>query len=174
MYKTNEKYGSELIDNGFLKYANPKKIDSLKSEIIDSFYIYNEDVYRFAHVDAEELAEFSFDFFLPALDTILKHRNVNISVEKTGDYKTTNDIIINGERINLYKKQEVDNLTFWDAASRNFFEKVNEILKYKKMDEKFYLLYGGNDLSAILLTDKQFKIVKEYYKGRPKEIPYLP
>jgi hypothetical protein len=37
-----------------------------------------------------------------------------------------------------------------------------------------YTLYGGNDLHAILLTEKQLSIIAEYYKNEPKEIPYKP
>ena len=32
------------------------------------------------------------------------------------------------------------------------------------MEEQLYLLYGGNDLHAILLTEKQLSIIEKYYK----------
>lgn len=170
----NNKYGNELIKEDFLKFANTQKIDSVKIEIINSFDIYNEETYKFASIDAEELAEFNFEFFLPQLNKILEKRNVTLTVKTTNDYETTSNILVNNERINLYTKQELDNKTFWDAAPRNFFKKVNEILKSNNSDEKFYLLYGGNDLSTLLLTEKQFQIIKNYYKNNPKDIPYLP
>lgn len=88
--------------------------------------------------------------------------------------KTTNDIVINGEKLNLYTKKELDNQTFWDTAPRNFFKKVNELLKAKNSDEQFYLLYGGNDLQTLLLTDKQYLIILEYYKDNEKDKPYKP
>jgi hypothetical protein len=68
----------------------------------------------------------------------------------------------------------LDNDTFWNTASRNFFRRVNEILKAKNCDEQFYLVYGGNDLYAMLLTDKQLLIITDYYKGESKDIPYKP
>ena len=54
-----------LIDKGFLKYADSSKVDSLKTQLISSFDIYEDENFKIAHIDAEELAEFSFDFFLP-------------------------------------------------------------------------------------------------------------
>ena len=174
MEKSDSIYGEKLIDNDFLKYADNSKIDSLKAQLISNFDIYNDDNLKIAHIDAEELAEFSFDFFLPQINKILEKRNVSLTVKSADDYEKTNDIIINGEKLNLYTKKELDNQTFWDTAPRIFFKKVNEILNNKKIGEQFYLLYGGNDLHTILLTDKQFLIISEYYKDNEKEKPYKP
>lgn len=90
------------------------------------------------------------------------------------DYAKTQNIIINGEKLNLYTNKELDNLTFWDIAQRSFFKKLNELLKSKNIDEQFYLLYSGNDLHTLLLTNKQFSIISEYYKDNEKEKPYKP
>lgn len=174
MEKSDSVYGKKLIDNNFLKYADNSKIDSLKTQLISNFDIYDEDNLKIAHIDAEELAEFSFDFFLPQLNKILERRNVILTVKSADDYEKTNDVIINGEKLNLYTKRELENQTFWDTAPRNFFRKINEILKTKNIDEQFYLLYGGNDLQTILLTEKQFSIISEYYKDNEKEKPYKP
>jgi len=174
MQKSDSIYATELIDNDFLKYVDSSKKDSLKTELKKSFDIYDEDNFKIIHIDAEELAEFSFDFFLPQLNNMLEKRNVNLTVKTANDYENSNNIIINGEKLNLYTKKELDNQTFWDTAPRNFFKKVNELLKAKNSDEQFYLLYGGNDLHTLLLTDKQFSIISEYYKNNEKEKPYKP
>lgn len=174
MQKSDSVYAEKLIDNDFLKYADNSKIDSLKIQLKNSFYIYDEDNFRVAHIDAEELAEFSFDFFLPQLNKMLGKRNIKLTVKTADDYDKTNNIVINEEEINLYSKAELDNLTFWETAPRNFFKKINEILKDKDIDERFYLLYGGNDLHTLLLTEKQFFIISEYYKNDEKEKPYKP
>lgn len=174
MQKSDSIYAEKLIDNDFLKYADNSKIDSLKIQLKNSFYIYDEDNFRVAHIDAEELAEFSFDFFLPQLNKMLGKRNIQLTVKTADDYDKTNNIVINEEEINLYSKAELDNLTFWETAPRNFFKKINEILKDKDIDERFYLLYGGNDLHTLLLTEKQFFIISEYYKNDEKEKPYKP
>jgi len=90
------------------------------------------------------------------------------------DKENSFDALINGDTIQLYTQKDLDNNTFWDTAPRNFFKKVNEILKAKNCDEQFYLLYGGNDLHTMLLTDKQFSIISGYYQGNIKETPYQP
>ena len=174
MQKSDSIYATELIENDFLKYVDSSKKDSLKTELKKSFDIYDEENFKIIHIDAEELAEFSFDFFLPQLNKMLEKRNVNLTVKTANDYENSNNIIINGEKLNLYTKKELDNQTFWDTAPRNFFKKVNELLKAKNSDEQFYLLYGGNDLHTLLLTDKQFSIISEYYKNNEKEKPYKP
>ena len=174
MEKSESIYGKKLIDNDFLKYADNSKIDSLKAQLISDFDIYDEDNLKISHIDAEELAEFSFDFFLPRLNKILEKRNLSLTVKSADDYEKTNNIVINGEKLNLYTKKELDAQTFWDTAPRNFFKKINEILKTKNIDEQFYLLYAGDDLQTILLTEKQFSIISEYYKDNEKEKPYKP
>jgi hypothetical protein len=167
-------YATDLIDNGFLKYADSSKIDSLKAQLKNSFDIYADDNFKIAHIDAEELAEFSFDFFLPNVNRILAKRDIKLSANKLNDKENSFDALINNDTIRLFNQKDLDNSTFWDTAPRNFFLKVNEILKAKNIDDQFYLLYGGNDLHAILLTDKQFSIIASYYKNEPKEIPYKP
>lgn len=167
-------YAVELLDDGFLKYADSSKIDSLKTQLENEFDIYSDDNFKIAHIDAEELAEFSFDFFLPNLNRILVKRNLTISAQKLNDNEKSFDALINSDTIQLYTQKDLDSNTFWDVAPRNFFRKVNEILKGKELEEQFYLLYSGNDLHAILLTGKQFSIIAGYYKDKPKEIPYQP
>ena len=84
-------------------------------------------------------------------------------------------LLINDNTIQLYTQSDLDNNKFWDTAPRNFFRKVNEILKAKNSDEQFYLLYSGNDLHTLLLTDKEFSIIADYYKGQCiRETPYRP
>lgn len=167
-------YAMELLNNDFLKYADSSMIDSLKKQITNSFDIYKDDNFRISHIDAEELAEFSFDFFLPNLNRILAKRDINLSAQKLNDQENSFDVIINGDLIHLYTKKDLDNNTFWDIAPRNFFRKVNEVLKTKNSNEQFYLLYGGNDLHVLLLTEKQFSIIADYYRNETKEIPYTP
>ena len=168
------KIATELINNGFLKYADSSKVDSLKIQLIDSFDIYEDDNFKIAHIDAEELSEFSFDFFLPNLDRILAKRNIKLTAKKLNDKDNSFDVLINDDTIQLYTQKELDNNTFWDTAPRNFFKKVNQIVKAENIDEQFYLLYGWNDLHTMLLTDKQFSIISDYYKDNQKERPYNP
>lgn len=169
-----ENYAKELIDNGFLNYTDNSKVDSLKTRLINSFDIYENDNFKIVHIDAEELAEFNFDSFLPSLNRILAKRKIELSVQKLNDKDNSFDALINGDTIQLCTQSDLDNNTFWDTAPRNFFRKVNEILNAKNSDEQFYLLYGGNDLHTMLLTDKQLSIIAEYYKKSIEETPYRP
>ena len=167
-------YATELIDNGFLKYADSSKVDSLKSQLINSFDIYEDESFKIAHIDAEELAEFSFDIFLPALNKILSKRHNNLTAQKLKKDDNSFDALINNDTVQLYTQSDLDNDTFWETAPKKFFRKVNEILKEKNSNEQFYLLYGGNDLHTLLLTNKEFSIISEYYKDNDKEKPYKP
>ncbi|UPQ79093.1 hypothetical protein M0M57_15915 [Flavobacterium azooxidireducens] len=170
----NRNFGKELYQNEFLKYSDTLKLDSLKHNLINEFDIYNEDIFRLIHVDAEELAEFSFDFFLPNLNKVLKKRSFEISIRKSDQIEFNNTIFINEEEIMLYSQYDLENYTFWDVAPRRFFSKINELLKKQNSNEKFFLLYEGNDLHVILLTEKQFKIICEKYEYNKRDIPYLP
>jgi len=165
---------TELIDNGFLKFADSSKVDSLKTQLISSFDIYDDENFKIAHIDAEELAEFSFDFFLPSINKILSKRDIKLTAQKLNNKDNSFDVLINDNTIQLYTQHDLDNNKFWDTAPKNLFRKVNEILKEKNSDEQFYLLYGGNDLHTLLLTDKEFSIIADYYKDNDKEKPYKP
>jgi len=164
----------ELIDNGFLKYADSSKIDSLKGEMISTFYIYNEDNFKIAHIDAEELSEFSFNFFLSNLNKMLAKRNYKLSARKLNNDDRSFDAEINGERVELFTQKDMEDNSFWDKAPRNFFKKLNEQLSSSNVEEQFYLLYSDNDLHTMLLTKKQFAIIAKYYNGNLHETPYLP
>ena len=165
--------GNNLIMADFLMYADSLKIDSLTDQVTKSFDIYDDRNNKILHVDAEELAEFQFGFFLPRLNIILNKRNFNLEVKTADNYETSNEVFLNGEKIQLYTKAELENSDFWDKASRTFFKKLNELLKKKSINESFFLLYNGNDLHALLLTDKQFKIIAGKLKNEPKEIKNL-
>ena len=97
-----------------------------------------------------------------------------LSATKLNNNDNSFETLINGDTIKLYTKTDLDNETFWESASINFFRKVNELLGVKNIDEQFYLLYFGNDLHTIILTDKQQAIIADYYKDEPKEITYKP
>jgi hypothetical protein len=169
-----EKYAIDLINNEFLEYADSSRVDTLKIQLKNSFDIYDAETFRIARIDAEELSEFSFDFFLPGLNKILAKRGVRLSAQKLNEKENSHDVLINGHTINLYTEEELNSGKFWNSASRNFFRELNKILKGANSNERFYLLYGGNDLHAILLTEKQFSIITEYQKNDPREAPYKP
>lgn len=167
-------YADELIASGFLKYADQAKTDSLKTQLTKSFDIYDNANFKTVHIDAEELAEFSFDFFLPQLNAILAKRNLHLSVQQIRDKQSPFAALINGNTVRLYTQRDLNNNTFWDKASRNFFKAVNGIFRVQNCNEQFYLIYEGNDLQAILLTEQQFAIIVDYYRDNDMEKPYRP
>lgn len=170
----NKEFGERLLEANFLQYADSAALDSLRYQLVHAFDIYDKRFNKLAHIDAEELAEFNFGFFIPGLNTILERRNFKLSVTLAEDYEKSRIIYINGVKLELYIEAELKNETFLVTGPGNFFKKVNELLNHKGLSEKFYLLYQGNDLHAILLTQDQFKIIQERYKEDQNEIPYLP
>lgn len=160
--KTNQNQQSDI--------ANQPETNSVSPESKLEFY--SDSV--LTHIDAEELCEFSFDFFLPQLNQILTKRDLNLDVQDADDYESSHEIEINGRQVKLFKNEELSNGKFWDSGPRNFFKTVNEILRDKNIDEQFYLLYGGNDLHAVFLTEQQFELMSKMNKDDENEIPYLP
>tara|TARA_B100000941_G_scaffold290551_1_gene272962 strand:+ start:13920 stop:14480 length:561 start_codon:yes stop_codon:yes gene_type:complete len=142
------------------------------SIIEDTVDLYSGEI--LTHIDAEELCEFSFESFVPLLNQKLSKEGLRLDVQTTNDYDSSFEIIINGRKVKLYTEKELSNGVFWESGPRNFFKIVNEILKEKHVSKKFYLLYGGNDLHAIFLTEDQFKEMSKMNENLKNEIPYLP
>ena len=138
----------------------------------NKFDFYSDSI--LTHIDAEELGEFSFDFFVPELNQKLARKNLKLDVKTTDDYENSLTIVINGRKVKLYSNEELSNGKFWDSGPRNFFKIVNEILKDQNIDEQFYLLYGGNDLHTVFLTKEQFELMSKINGNDKNEIPYLP
>ena len=164
---------------GCVQKTDQPKENSITSETKNNlvsengeFDFYNDSI--LTHIDAEELGEFNFDFFLPQLNQKLAKKDVQLNVQTKDDYEDSSEIVINERSVQLYTKEELANGAFWESGPRNFFGVVNEILREKNIDEQFYLLYGGNDLHAILLTEQQFEIMSKLNKENKNEIPYLP
>jgi hypothetical protein len=171
---TKKNHSNELINKGFLDYTDSLFLDSLTNEIRNSFNIYHNENFKILHIDAEELAEFNFEFFMPNLNKILAKRNIQLHVQKLNQNDNSYEILINDKKIQLYNQNHLNNYQFWDIAPRVFFKHLNLILKNEKCKEQFYLLYFGNDLHAILLTEEQFLIIEDYYKDNEDEKPYRP
>jgi len=164
----------ELISNDFLHWVDSNKYDSIENSIVKSLDFYSADLSRYANIDAEELSEGNFDFFMPTLNEILGKRKVKITVEKTENFESGYEININGLKVSLYSEKDLENYRFWDIAPRNFFKTMNIILENNNLNERFYLLYEGNDLGVMILTEKQLEIFQKIYINDTKEIPYKP
>ncbi len=163
-----------LVQNDFLLYSDTSETDSLKQSFLRDGYIFSAGINRYVHIDAEELAEGSFDFFRNDLTKILKRRALEITFSATRNFEKTHEVLINNRIISLFDDKSLADYSFWDIGSRKFFKAINEQLEISKSKERFYLLYEGNDLGAILLTEKQFEIIRKMNEGNSKEIPYQP
>jgi len=136
------------------------------------FDFYNDSI--LTHVDAEELCEFRFEFFVPQLNKNLAESGLELDVQTLEDYERSFEMAINGRKFRLYSNQELSNGKFWDSGPRNFFRIVNDILREKGIDRRFYLLYGGNDLHAIFLSTEQFDLMTKKNENNKNELPYIP
>ncbi len=126
------------------------------------------------HIDAEELAEGSFGFFKTELTNVLKKRGLEITFSTTKNFEKLHEVMINNETFPLFDDKNLADYSFWDTGPRRFFGKINQELEKNNSQERFYLIYGGNDLGAILLTERQFSIIAKINEGNTKEIPYKP
>ncbi|WP_298140809.1 hypothetical protein [Flavobacterium sp.] len=167
---TDKEFMEKLIKADFFKYAE----STVDIQQIDSLNAYDENTNKFARIDAEELAEFSIDYFVPQLTKMLAKRNIEFTVKKTDNTEKLNEININGENIILYTKEELENGNFWNSAIVNFFNKLNRIMEENKSNERFYLVNEGNDLSTFLLTNSQLELFQSRYENEMKEIPRRP
>jgi hypothetical protein len=165
---------NELVQNDFLLYTDSSNIDSVRESFIKDGDIFSPEINRYFHIDAEELAEGSFDFFRTDMIKILKKRGLAITFSTTENFEKLHEVLINNKRFNLYDVKHLADYSFWDIGSHRFFKSINEELEMSNSNERFYLMYGGNDLGAILLTDKQFKIIEAINEGNSNEIPYKP
>lgn len=161
---------SRNLNEGNKKNLSIKEETSLHSmKDKDTFDFYGEDF--LTHIDSEELCEFRFDFFLPQLNQILNKKGLKLEVKTANDYDQSLEVEINGNKLKLYTHKELEDGTFWEKGPRNFFKEINENVLGEQIEERFYLLYDGNDLCSIFLTEDQFKKMS---KNNEKEIPYLP
>lgn len=172
--KNQDSLVNELLNSDFLQFTDSSKIDSIRQALFKDGYIFSSEINRYLHIDAEELAEGSFSFFNSDLTNILNKRGLEIPFSTTENFEKLHEVRINNETITLFDDKNLADYSFWDIAPRRFFEKINQELEKSKSQERFYLIYGGNDLGVILLTEKQFNIIAKINEGNTTEIPYKP
>ncbi len=172
--KSQDSLVNELVNTDFLRYTDSTKIDSVRQSFMKDGYIFRPEINRYVHIDAEELAEGSFDFFKSDLRKILNKRGLEITFSTTKNFEKLHEVMINNETFALFDDKNLADNSFWDIGPRRFFEKINKELENSKLQERFYLIYSGNDLGAILLTERQFNIFAKINEGNTKEIPYKP
>jgi hypothetical protein len=165
---------NELVKVDFLEYADSSIVDSVRQAFIKDGNIFRPEINRYLHIDAEELAEGNFDFFKTELTKILNKRGLEITFSTTENFEKLHEVKINNEKFILFDTKNIADYSMWEIAPRRFFEKINQVLQKSKSQEQFYLIYSGNDLGTLLLTEEQFKIISKINEDNPKEIPYKP
>ena len=164
----------ELVNNDFLQFVDSNKIESIKQKFIKEQYTFSPEIYRYLNIDAEELAEGSFNFFSTELTNIIKKRGLELSFSTTENFEKLHEVKINNDKFILFDDIHLDDYSFWDEAPRRFFRKINKELEKNEIVEQFYLIYSGNDLGAVLLTKKQHSLIAIINEGNKYEIPYKP
>lgn len=172
--KNQDSLVNELVNADFLQYTDSSKIDSVRQSFIKDGYIFSPEINKYVDIDAEELVEGSFDFFKTDLINILNKRGLEITFSTTKNFEKLHEVMISNETFALFDDKDLADNSFWDIGPRRFFGKINKELEKSNLQERFYLIYSRNDLGAILLTERQFKIIAKINEGNTKEIPYKP
>jgi hypothetical protein len=161
---------SLLEKNGYYKYIDPSMIEKVKKESIEAGYVYGwEDSGRDFSSDAESLAEGGVSEFFESIKEFLVRQNVVVKVSEEDfddeDYKIT----VNGVQYEIYSKEEAQTDEIWELSTIRSFAIVNKLLKNAGSSERLYILYGGNDLRCVFLTDEMYNLISENKSVSKKE-----
>jgi len=176
----------KLEESGYFKYAATGDIPEIKNDLIDSLtrlnYLssisfsespFNSKDYRHYHFDGEDLfEEGGFIWQLEAMKTLFgkMHFKVEISnhIEDWDNEKGLNHFItLNGKAYTIFENFKGYG---WGEAAQRFAEIINDQLGLQNIDERLYLVNGGNDGNAVYLTDKQFSILDPVLNGRERPL----
>ncbi len=174
---------------GYFKYANPKHIDSLKQEIIRNFEIdnvlttlWNDSTgtpldYRYYFCDGE--AVFELDGFTnmlkelqPTFDKIGFTIIITNHIEEWDNKNNwlNHSITINGNNYTIFEQYTGYG---WGKAVQKLAEILNTELEKQGINERIYLISGGNDGMLIFLTKELHKYIADFYtnpKWKPLDV----
>lgn len=179
----------QLIQADLFKITDSEYLDSAKQNLIDSYvkydyfggYTYPDSLryvdYRFYFVDSEELFEIGglteyLDLVKPTFEKLglkFEYKNEQ-SIGKENFWKHTIEV---NEKEYIAFEGEMSSYDLWDKAYLNFIELLNDQLKLQGSEEQFYPIRSANDGMIVMLTKRQFEIVKKYYPNdndHPKSI----
>lgn len=180
---------NQLIQADLFIITDLKYLDSAKQGLIDSYvkydhfagYNYPDSLryvdYRFYGVDSEELFEIGgltkyLDLVKPTFERLeLKFDYKNEKSSEKDDY-WKHTIEINGKEYVAFEGM-MESYDLWDKAYLNFIEMLNDQLRLQASEDQFYPIRSANDGMMVMLTKKQFQIVKKYYPNdndHPKSI----
>ena len=177
-----------LDELGYFKYASEIDITDIKSELLDYLtnhnYLgsiwfetspFNSKDYRHYHLDGEDLfEEGGFTWQFEAMKTLFDKMNFKVEITnhiENWDNKNglNHSITINGKNYIIFENFKDNG---WGEAAKRFAEIINDQLELQNIDERIYLINGGNDGHAVYLTQAQFDLIDPILKGtdRPLKI----
>jgi hypothetical protein len=163
---------SQLEQKGYYKYIDQSKVKEVKNNSIKYGYVFGwEESGRDFTEDAEDITEGGVSRFFESIKEFLKSQNVNVKITNEDSSGIGYFITINDKRYEIYSEKEQDSSDLWGICTNRSFAIVNKLLKEAGSKERVYVLYGGNDLRAIFLTDEMFEIINKYTALPEKEQP---
>ncbi len=166
---------NKLEELGYYKYIDSSQIDEVKKNSLDAGYVFGwEESGRDFLEDAESLAEGGISEFYDRIKEFLKKQNIDINESEEFSDKGYK-ISVNGWDYVIYTEDELKSQNIWELSTLRSFSIINNLLKLSNSNERIYILYGGNDLRAIFLTDEMYKIIIESgvlpENELPREVP---
>jgi hypothetical protein len=171
---------NQLTDLGYYKYADLQDIDSLKQDLINSLSQYGvlsticfdtpiiPKDYRYYYFDGETIFEQGgFDDALTEMQIFFKKIELKLEITNHIEEADTmtdglnHEITLNGKRYIIFKDFRGYG---WGEAAQKFAEMINDQLQIQGKDERLYLINGGNDGSAVFLTNQQFMLIDKALK----------
>ncbi len=172
---------AELERLGYFKYADKNHRDSLKENLITYFDPDNELVtlwddhwvpldYRYYTCDGE--AVFEQGGFTEMLEEVLPTlEKTGLTIEVTDHFEQWDSennwlnhrITINGTEYIIFKNFRDYG---WGEAVMRFAQILNQEAEKQSVDERVYLVSGGNDGRLIFLTDELYRYIYRVYKNK--------
>ncbi|QMV40059.1 hypothetical protein [Cohnella cholangitidis] len=104
------------------------------------------------------MAEGGVGEFIEALKPFLATQNVQITEVNDDLVNMDYNVEINGKSYKIYSGDELDK-DIWELSTIRAFGIVNKLLEEASSNERVYILYGGNELRAVFLTNEMFKAI---------------
>lgn len=172
-----ESLRSKLEAAGYYMYVDAAKVEEVKAEAMNTGYIFGgEDTKRDYMSDAEDLAEGGIGDFFETIKPFLATQNVKLVVSDENFSDKGYKIKVNGIEYEIYSEQESQAANVWELTANRSFAIINDSLIKAGSLERIYILYGGNDLRAIFLTEDMYKLISESKElpaaEKPKPVKY--
>ena len=180
---------NQLIYADLFNITDLRYLDSAKQNLIESYvkynyfggYTYPDSLryvdYRFYNIDSEELFEIGglteyLDLVRPTFERLKLKFDYKNERSIVNDNYWKHTIEVNGKEYIAFEGK-LESYDLWDMSYLNFIKMLNDQLSLQGSDEQFYPIRSANDGMIIMLTKKQFEIVKKYYpndNNHPKSI----